>query len=112
MRGAEPPSFSSHSHPLRGRQTSVTVWACPIPAPSRDAAPAATRAPLGAISGPIPEIANPTGVDTEVVSDTRHQAGPVLATKSGKARDSFLTVHPARSWLTLIEPDEPSKSCP
>ncbi len=50
----------------------------PMPVPSRDVAPAATTAPLGAISSPIPEIANPTGVDTEVVSDTRHHAGSVL----------------------------------
>jgi hypothetical protein len=33
---------------------------------------------LGAISSALPEIANPTGVDTEVVSDTRHHAGSVL----------------------------------
>jgi hypothetical protein len=39
------------------------------------------------IASAIPEIANPTGVDSEVVSDTRQQAGLVLAisTKSGKA---------------------------
>src|SRR5712671_2600642 len=43
-------------HRLRSRHTSVTVWPCPIPAPSRDVAPAATTAPLGAISKRHPEI--------------------------------------------------------
>jgi hypothetical protein len=42
----------------------------PQPAPSRDRASGTTGAPLGAISSALPEIANPIGVDTEVVSDT------------------------------------------
>src|ERR1700724_3787300 len=46
----------SPCHLLRSRHTSVTFWPCPIPAPSRDVAPAATRAPLGAISKCHPEI--------------------------------------------------------
>jgi hypothetical protein len=55
MCGAEP-AFPSFCHLLRSRHTSVTVWPCPIPAPSRDVAPAATTAPRGAISKRHPEI--------------------------------------------------------
>jgi hypothetical protein len=58
-------ALSSAAEPPHERHASTL----PIyPVPSRDVAPAATRAPLGAISSAIQKIGNPTGVDTEVVS--------------------------------------------
>ena len=49
---------------------------------SRDGASAATGAPLGGDIKRLPEIANPTGVDTEVGSHIRHSARSVLGTST------------------------------
>jgi len=52
------------------------------PVLSRDGASAATGAPLGGDIKRLPEIANPTGVDNEVVSHIRHRARSVLGTST------------------------------
>jgi hypothetical protein len=65
---------------LRSRHTSVSVYPLGQPVLGRDGASAATGALLGSDIKRLPEIANPTGVDTEVVSHIRHRARSVLYT--------------------------------
>src|ERR1700719_2866685 len=80
MCGAEP-AFPSFCHLLRSRHTSVTVRPCQIPVPSRDVAPAATTAPLGAISKRHPEIP-----DLSVVfNDDFRPAASHIRSSPGKA---------------------------
>ena len=89
-------------HRLRSRHTSVTVWPCPIPAPSRDVAPAATRAPLGAISSAIPRS------PTRSASTLRSFPTPA----SGGISFGYLNQIPERSQLLRkecgerLDPDE------
>jgi hypothetical protein len=90
-------ALSSATEPPHERHAS----ALPIPGPTSRCRLSSRQSAAGSDFKRLPKIANPTGVDTEVVSDTRHHAGSVLATstKSGKAA-SFSersVARPARS---------------
>jgi hypothetical protein len=102
MCGAEPPSL----HRIVIGCGAATRASCFGPTPTRPTSrcrPSSHRNPAGSDFKRLREIANPIGVDTEVVSDTQHQAGSILATstKSGKAA-SFS----GKRWLDRLDPDE------
>ena len=69
-------ALSSATEPPHERHAS----ALPIPGPTSRCRLSSRQSAAGSDFKRLPKIANPTGVDTEVVSDTRHHAGSVLAT--------------------------------
>jgi hypothetical protein len=80
----------------------------PKTVPSRDGASAATGTSPGGDIKRRPEIANPTGVDTEVVSDIRHWATSVLGTTSTKSLEQPASL----GGVGQVTSRRPTMACP